>query len=123
MFSLGKVNHLGVFIMTSSHRKGKSYENYIANRLNLKHTGYVGYECPDVEGEDIVIDTKHRENLPLWIKEPLQELQKQAEERLSLVIWHEKYANHDDDLVVMSLKDFERLYNADNCPKRAGNNV
>jgi len=99
--------------MTSNHRKGKTYENFIAKRLDLEHTGYVGYEGPDVEGPHLVIDTKYRDSLPLWIKEPLEKLIGQAEGRLAVVIWHEKYARHDEDIVVMTLEDFERLLNND----------
>lgn len=109
--------------MTSNHRKGKRYENYLTNRLELKHTGYVGYECPDIEGETVVIDAKYRKSLPLWLKEPLEKLAGQAENQLALVIWHERGVNHDEDLVVMSLKDFEKLFNDPKCPEGTGKNV
>lgn len=97
--------------MTSSHRKGKDYETYLANRLNIKHTGYVGHAMPDAESSALVIDAKFRKNLPLWIKEPLEKLIGQAEGRLAAVIWHEKHGSHDKDIVIMTLEDFERLLN------------
>jgi len=108
---LGRLLPIETSKMTSNHRKGKRYENVIADRLNLKHTGYVGYECPDAENEHMVVDTKFRSELPLWFKEPLEKLTGQAEGRLAAVIWHEKYSRHEDDIVVMRLEDFERLLN------------
>lgn len=96
----------------------KAVERKIASRLNGKRVGPTGKTGSDVAHPLFAIEVKHRKTLPDW----LYEAQKQScgaarPSQLPLVVWHKRYADHDGDLVVMRLSDFELWAGSLNIPE------
>lgn len=90
----------------------KAVERKLAGRLGGQRvpiTGRARGSAPDIAHAVYAIEVKHRRVLPTWIRTALAqaEASKRAPQRLAIAILHERCARHDDDLVVMSLRDFE----------------
>jgi len=68
----------------------------------------LGLRTPDVESPWLSVEVKHRKALPLWIKEAMAQAETNSsdEAKLPLVVLHEKYQCHDNDLVMLRLGDF-----------------
>lgn len=89
----------------------KKHERAVAKRLNGKRVGPSGTATADVVCEHLSVECKHRKELPDWLKRAVQQSCLAAEPiQLPIVVLHELGKRHDDDLVVMRLKDFEGWY-------------
>jgi len=81
-------------------------ERYIAKVFDGMRTGVLG-------GEDILhpiysIECKSREKLPKWFSKFWEQTMYNCKEgKVPLLVIHVTNARHDDDFVIMRLKDFE----------------
>lgn len=87
----------------------KRTERAIAKRLGGKRVGITGSATPDVVTETLAVEVKHRKRLPGWLTAAVRQAAINGNDRLPLVILHESGAHHENDLVVMRMKDLERL--------------
>lgn len=93
----------------SKYRSFKTTERQIAKRLGGDRHGHLG--GADVVTEWLSVECKHRKTLPKWLKDALEQAKRNAEEQqLPVVILHEHGARHDDDLVLLSLGDFQKWF-------------
>lgn len=96
----------------------KAVERAIAKRLGgdrVPITGRVRGSAPDVAHTWLAIEIKLRENYPQWLSNAMEQAEASRRgSQLPVAILHKKYKNHDDDLIVMRLSEFEawfgRLY-------------
>jgi len=96
--------------MSTSHRRGKEHERAIAKRLGGERTGNRGVAAADVVNGRFAIECKSRKALPSWlVKAMLQAENGATDGRVPVTIVHETGIRHEDDLVVMRLKDFETM--------------
>ncbi len=87
----------------------KHTERAIAKRLNGRRLGVTGGATPDVITDLLAVEVKHRKALPEWLKDALTQAERNADNRLPLVVLHEAGKRHADDLVLLRLQDLERL--------------
>lgn len=90
----------------------KNVERIIAKRLNGKRLGATGQATADVVSDWLSVEVKHRKELPGWLKDALSQARRGAGERLPIVILHESGQRHDNDLVLLSLADFQNWFGA-----------
>lgn len=65
---------------------------------------------PDIEHPRFSLEIKHRNKIPLWLYDALDQAEQAAKEgRMPVAIIHESGRNHDEDLVIIKLSDFETL--------------
>jgi hypothetical protein len=86
-------------------KKAKRVERAIAKRLKGRCLGILGQE--DVLTDQFVVEVKTRKKFVAlsWYQQAV----KNAKEKIPLVIVHVSNKNHDNDLVILSLKDFEKI--------------
>lgn len=90
----------------------KTTERVIANRLGGRRVGVRGIAAPDVMTSWASVEVKVRKHLPAWLKSAVQQAEANAlPDTLPLVVLHELSQQHNEDLVIMRLRDFERLLN------------
>ena len=93
----------------SKYRPFKATERVIAKRLGGERHGHLG--GADVITDWLSVECKHRKALPQWLKDALEQARRNAwGDKLPLVVLHEHGERHDDDLVLLSLADFERWF-------------
>ncbi|GIV60031.1 MAG: hypothetical protein KatS3mg043_1120 [Rhodothermaceae bacterium] len=89
----------------------KRTERKVAERLGGRRvpvTGRSRGDVPDVDHAWLSIEIKHRSRLPSWIEDALRQAEAAARDgQLPVAILHERGRNHDQDLVVLRLRDFE----------------
>lgn len=86
----------------------KQAERVVAQRLGGQRTGNSGSNTVDVEHEWLGIEVKHRKELPQWLKEAVAQAGRNCGmNQLPIAIFHELNQRHDNDLVVMRLRDFQ----------------
>ena len=99
--------------MNTTYRRGYRHEAAIAKRFNSERVGLTGKATIDVDAGWLAIECKERESLPAWIKVALGKANAKANDgQLAIVILHELGERHDNDLVVLRLKDFEERFGA-----------
>lgn len=88
----------------------KGTERAIAKMLQGKRTGQYG--GPDVMvGDWLRVEAKHRKALPGWIKDAMAQSARNAgETQLPIVVLHEHGGRHSDDMVMIRLGDFKKLF-------------
>jgi hypothetical protein len=93
-------------------KKGKRTEKAIAKRLNGIRVGILGAE--DILTEKFAIEVKTRKKFVAlsWYQQAV----KNAKNKIPLLIVHISNKHHDNDLVILSLKDFEKLINLNKNP-------
>ena len=65
----------------------------------------------DIDAGHLSIEVKHRDKLPKWIKDAVvQAIRNAGVSQLPIVILHESGQRHDNDIVMMRLKDYEEWY-------------
>lgn len=90
----------------------KDHERAIAKRLGGKRSGPQGQACADVVHPVLSIECKERKSLPLWLMHAMGQAEDAASGgKLPAVVLHQLGRRHDEDLVVVRLKDFERMTN------------
>jgi hypothetical protein len=91
-------------------RSWKRTERAVAARLGGRRvpvTGRQRGDAPDIAHDVYSIEVKHRRRLPGWLREAVvQALAAQRDGQLALAILHEAGTHHDDDLVVVRLRDW-----------------
>ena len=101
-------------------RAWKATERAIAKRLGGRRQPSTGRRSADIVHPWLAIEVKHRQELPEWLKEAMQQAVAVASsDQLAIAILHERYRRHSDDLVVMRLKDFEDWF-GNNCEQGEG---
>ncbi|QXD15808.1 hypothetical protein GQ464_002345 [Rhodocaloribacter litoris] len=92
----------------------KRTERAVAARLNGRRvpvTGRSRGDAPDVDHRWLAIEIKHRTRLPAWIEDAVCQAEAAArEDQLPVAILHQKGRDHDRDLVVLRLADFESWF-------------
>ncbi|MBC7233107.1 MAG: hypothetical protein H5T68_07715 [Chloroflexi bacterium] len=83
----------------------KQAERTIAKRLGGRRVGCTGRA--DVTSDWLSIEVKTRKRLPEWLRAALEQASLDAGDKLALVVLHETGQRHDNDLVVLRLRDFE----------------
>ena len=94
-------------------KRWKSNERTIARRLGGKRVPITGRgrgDVPDADVPDSTPEIKSRKVIPLWLKEARDQAKAASKQgKPPVVIVHEAGTHHDNDLVLMSLKDYEAL--------------
>lgn len=88
----------------------KAVERRIAGRLRGQRQSNhaLGLQTSDVETAWLSVEIKHRRRLPAWLRAAVDQAARNAtEDKLAIVLLHEKGRRHDNDLVVVRLADFE----------------
>ena len=83
----------------------------IAKLLGGERTGCNGESRRDVEHPDWSIEVKHRKNLPEWLHSAMDQAILEAENRVPLVVLHEKQMKYEDCYVMVKLKHFKEIAN------------
>lgn len=88
-------------------------------------TGRIRGSAPDVEHPWLAIEIKHRQSLPNWIRDAMDQAEKSRRgEQLPIVILHGKGDSIGDCYAIVKLKDFkewfinDRGYEDDDGPRR-----
>ena len=85
----------------------KTVERKVAALLGGKRLGPTGIPQPDVVTDWLVVECKHRNALPDWLRDAVTQARAQADdEHLAIVILHEKQMRYKDSLVVLRLGDW-----------------
>lgn len=89
----------------------KKVERKIAEFIGGRRVPVTGRgrgDAPDIRHDWLSIECKHRQELPAWIYDAIDQAKRSAEgtDKLPIAILHEKRAGHSTDLVVMTLGDF-----------------
>ena len=89
----------------------KNVERKLAELLNGKRvpiTGRARGSTPDIAHDKYSIEVKHRKALPEWIKDAIDQAEAAnvSEDKLPIVILHEKNSKFDNSIVIIRLKDF-----------------
>ena len=84
----------------------KAVERTIAKRLGGKRIGCTGQATADVVNDWLSVEVKTRKRLPAWLFRALAQAQLFAGDKLPVVVLHETGSRHDNDVVVLRLKDF-----------------
>jgi len=99
----------GAFIV--SDRTWKANERAIARRLGGQRVGNRGSNTEDVAHPWLSIEVKSRRVLPAWLVAAVAQARRNASAgRLPLVVLHQVGRRHDDDLVLLTLADFEAWF-------------
>lgn len=98
---------MSVPIVTRNKRQGKHVQKILVERLGGKNVGTI--EGQDGEHEHFSIEIKHRAK---FIGEAfmLQAEKNCPEGKIPLLVVHSKGKNHNDDLVLIRLKEWEKIY-------------
>lgn len=90
----------------SKYRSFKSTERAMARRLGGTRTGHLGGQ--DVDAGWLSAEVKHRKQLPAWLVDAISQARRHAAaEQLPVVILHQHGSRHDENLVVLRMKDFQ----------------
>ena len=92
-------------LVQKNRRRAKAIERTLAKRLGGLRIGILGKE--DIITEKFAIEVKSRKKVVIW--NWYQQAIKNAKGKIPLLIIHVTGKRHDEDLVVVSLADFERL--------------
>lgn len=92
-------------------RLWKQTERAIATRLGGSRVGNRGEATPDVATSWCSVEVKTRQNLPAWLQAAMRQAVGNAwPETLPVVVLHETGQRHDNDLVVLTLADFQQWF-------------
>ena len=91
-------------------RTWKAIERAVCRYFDCERTGPVGKEGPDCDHERLAIQVKHRENLPNWLLDMVQQTEAQAGGRLPVLVLHPYGAAVEKSLVVLPLDKFRQLW-------------
>ncbi len=87
----------------------KHTERALAKKLNGTRTGPQGKAIEDVTTDWLTVESKHRKELPAWLKAAIAQVVNAAAKKpgyLGIVVLHEAGKRHDNDLVVVRFGDF-----------------
>jgi hypothetical protein len=92
-------------LVQRNRRRAKAVERVLAKRLGGRRVGILGQE--DIFTDLFSVEVKARKAVAVW--DWYQQAVRNAKGKVPLLIIHVTGKRHDEDLVVMSLADFERL--------------
>lgn len=93
----------------------KLTERAVASRLGGRRVPVSGRGRGDVAHKWLAIEVKHRKRLPKWLKEAMAQARAASGlSQLPIVVLHEAGQCHDEDLVVLALKDFVEWFGQPN---------
>lgn len=85
----------------------KHAERAIAKRLGCtRHPVNGRGDEPDLSNTWLAVEAKHRAHLPDWLHSAMGQAERNAGERLPVVILHQAGQRYDQSYVVMRLEDF-----------------
>lgn len=88
----------------------KAVERRLATLLGGKRVPVSGRQrgdSPDIEHKTLSLEIKHRKTIPAWIHDAIDQARKSSTNgKLPVVILHESNARHDNDAVVIPLREF-----------------
>lgn len=89
----------------------KATERTVAKRLNGRRVGPSGTSTADVVNDHLSVECKHRKRLPSWLASAMaQSVAAAGDGQLPIVVLHEAGKRHDDDYVVIRLRDYQQWY-------------
>ncbi len=92
----------------------KRTERAVATILGGVRVGNRGTSSPDVLSDWLSVECKTRHELPRWLVAAVEQARANTPcgqpARLPLVVLHEHGARHRDDLVVMTVADFQSWF-------------
>lgn len=93
----------------SKYRAFKDTERRIAHRLGGQRTGHLG--GADVVSDWLIVEVKHKKTIPAWIKGAIAQAKRNAQPgKLALVVLHEHGQRSDQDIVLLTLADFQEWF-------------
>ncbi len=91
-----------------SDKAWKAHERECGRRLGGTRVGPSGTSTADVVNPYLAVECKERKTLPDWLKDAISQAVKAARgEQVPIVCLHEMGRHHDNDIVLIRLKDFE----------------
>jgi len=93
--------------VTRNIRKSRGYraERHICDYLGIERIAGVGRR--DGDGGWFSVEAKSRERLPLWLMRSMEQSERLSRpDQLAIVVLHQTGQRHDDDLVIMRLREF-----------------
>jgi len=93
--------------MTRNIRKSRGYcaERAVCDYLGIERIAGVGRR--DGDGGWFSVESKSRANLPMWLTDAMEQSERLSRpDQLAIVVLHGNGMRHDDDLVVMRLREF-----------------
>ena len=85
----------------------KAVERAVARLLGGERVGCTGKATPDVVTERLAVEVKHRAKLPKWLMAAMEQSERNApEDKVPVVVLHEKHQKHCQDLVILRLAHF-----------------
>lgn len=93
----------------------KAVERAVAVRLGGQRVPITGRQrgsAPDIMHDWLGIEVKHRKTLPAWLHDAMAQAVACSDggDKLPIVVLHESGQRHDDDYVVVRLKDFQEWF-------------
>lgn len=89
----------------------KSLEYRVAEAIGGKRTSAPWRNAPDVTNDWLVVECKHRQQLPKWIVEAVEQARSYANgAQLGVAVLHELHKHQKNDLVVMKWGDFQEWF-------------
>ena len=91
----------------------KNVERAIARRLGGERMSNhaLGLQMPDVETTAYSVEVKHRKALPAWLESAMRQAEANATPgKLAIVVLHESGRRHENNLVVVRMRDFEEWF-------------
>lgn len=72
-------------------------------------TGRARGSAPDIDHEEYSIEVKHRQSLPSWIKDAMEQAEASNKDgdKLPIVILHEKHTQFENSFVMIRLKNLK----------------
>jgi len=92
---------------TKNRNRGKRHERKIAELLGGKRTGVLGGE--DVLHPVYAVECKSREKIPKWFAKFWEQTLRNAKDKIPMLVIHKLNQKHEDDWIVVRLKDFLAL--------------
>jgi len=84
----------------------KHAEREIARRLGMERNGATGQATPDAENNWLAVEVKHGKQVPKFPFSAMAQAQRNAGDKLAVVVLHPEGAPYDASLVCIRLADF-----------------
>ena len=91
-------------------RTWKAIERAVCRYFDSERTGPVGKEGPDCDHKQLAIQVKHRENLPNWLLDMVEQTKEQGGGRFPMLVLHPYGAAVEDSLAILTLAQFRQLW-------------
>ena len=88
----------------------KHAERMVAKLLGGTRTGCNGESRIDVEHDHLAIEVKQRKALPTYLRDGMDQAVREANDRLPLVVLHQKGTEYLESYVCIRMRDFRDWY-------------